>query len=139
VTAKASPVRRWTSVLLRALHLVAVIGFSVDVLGAAKALDHRWPVAVVVSGVVLFAVLYWGRPDRLREVSAASMFAKLALIAAMVALPDWQTPLLWCVVVWSVIFAHAPASFRHARIGSPGLRHQQGPVNAPPSAARDPG
>lgn len=117
MTAKASPVRRWTSVLLRAVHLVTVIGLSAGILGSPAVHDHRWATAVVVSGLALFAVDYWGRPDRLREVSAASLLAKLALVALMIVLPDSQTALFWSVVVWSVIFAHAPASFRHARIG----------------------
>lgn len=117
MTAKPSPARRWSSVLLRAAHLVAVIGLSAGVWGTPAIHDPRWTSAVVASGLALFAIDYWGRPDRLREVSAASLLAKLALVALIIVLPEWQLVLFWSVVIWSVIFAHAPASFRHARIG----------------------
>lgn len=115
--AKATHMRRWTSVLLRAAHLVAVIGLAGTVLLDAGSTGHDWALAVLISGATLFVNDYWGRPDRLLEVSAASIAAKLLLVAALALLPQWQVALFWAVVIWSVIFAHAPASFRHARIG----------------------
>lgn len=111
--------RRWLSVLLRAAHLVAVIGFAAKFL-SGNPHPPDWVIAVLLTGVVLFAHDISAAPKRLFELAAASVLAKLALIAAMLLFPAWQTPLFWAVVVWSVIFAHAPASFRHARVRWPG-------------------
>jgi hypothetical protein len=104
-------------VLLRAAHLVAVIGFAAHFLAVDDAGHGRvWALAILASGVALFVLDFWASPGRLLELSAVSVAVKLALVAAMVVLPQWQSPLFWAVVVWSVIFAHAPASFRHARV-----------------------
>lgn len=107
--------RRWLSVLLRTAHVVAVIGFAAQFLGG-NAHPTAWAMAVLGTGLALFAHDISSAPTRLYEISSASVLAKLALVAAMGLLPAWQTPLFWAVVVWSVIFAHAPASFRHARL-----------------------
>lgn len=116
---RVSLARRWASVLLRAVHLVTVIGLAVEIVGAPAsggASRHLWPAAVLVSGLALFAVDFWGRPGRLLELLATSIAAKLVLVSLMIVVPTWKVPLFWAVVVWSVIFSHAPASFRHARI-----------------------
>ncbi|HEY5763111.1 MAG TPA: hypothetical protein VIS73_07875 [Rhodocyclaceae bacterium] len=116
---RVSLARRWASVLLRAAHLVAVIGLAAEIVSATTASSthaHLWPAAVLVTGLALFTVDFWARPGRLLELLATSIAAKLLLVALMIVLPTWKTPLFWVIIVWSVIFSHAPATFRHARI-----------------------
>lgn len=39
------------------------------------------------------------------------MLLKLALLAGMLAAPQWREALFWLVVAWSAIFSHAPSEF----------------------------
>lgn len=112
-----SKLRRWSSVLLRAAHLVSVIGFAAHFIADNELAGRPWAIAVFLTGTVLFAVDFAAVPSRLFELSSASVAAKLVLVALLILAPKWQTPLFWGIVVWSVIFAHAPASFRHAKLG----------------------
>jgi len=105
---------RWLGIVLRALHLASVI-----LLGAALMAEHQTatPIdAVMISGIALFALDTWSYPGHLFEVAGVSVVLKLILIAAMAIDPAWQLPLFWVVVVWSVLFSHAPASLRHHRL-----------------------
>jgi hypothetical protein len=109
--------RRWLSVVLRGVHLVVVIWLGACLLDTpvspALASAHLW---VFATGATMFAVDLWHHPGHLRETAGLAMVIKLALIAAMAIAPGHALSLFWVVVVWSAIFSHAPASFRHARI-----------------------
>lgn len=107
---------RWLNVVLRGIHLVAVIHFSASILGALPA-SASGGMAVFLSGSALWAVDLWQHPDHLRQMAGFSMMLKLALVAGMVFSPGLRLPLFWTIVVWSVIFSHAPANFRSARPG----------------------
>lgn len=107
---------RWLNVLLRGIHLVAVIHFSASILGALPA-SASGGMAVFLSGSALWAVDLLQHPNHLRQMAGFSMLLKLVLIAGMIVAPGLRLPLFWTIVVWSVIFAHAPASFRNARLG----------------------
>lgn len=113
---RAMLLRRWLNVLLRAAHLVAVIHLALALfLPSTAATDHSFAAtATLISGVALLLVELWSLPSRVFELSTVSIGVKLTMIAALVLLPEWQLALFWAVVVWSVLFAHAPASFRHA-------------------------
>ena len=105
------PALRWLSVLLRSLHLVAVICLGAEVLGAPL---HQQSSGVLLSGLAMFALDLWNKPRMLLEWSGVALALKLCVIALMALYEPLRMPLFWAVVVWSVIFAHAPASFRHA-------------------------
>ena len=112
------PGRRWLSVVLRGVHLVAVIQFSAIVLHAVP--DAQSPfagIAVLASGVLVWLLDLWYRPSHLVEGAGLSMLLKLALLAWMIAAPGLRVPLFWIIVGWSAVFSHAPASFRNARLG----------------------
>jgi hypothetical protein len=116
-----TPLLRWLNMAVRGLHLAAVIGLGAALLGAplsAQGQSH----GVLVSGFALFALDLWGKPRLLLEWSGASLLLKLAAVAAMAFSAEWRLPLFWGVVLWSALFAHAPASFRHGvwlRLPSP--------------------
>ena len=111
------PGRRWLTVVLRSVHLVAVIWLGAclmaEPVGASVRAAHAW---VTVSGVAMFAVDLWCHPGHLRERAGVAVLVKLALIAAMAIVPRHALALFWIVVVWSAVVSHAPASFRHARV-----------------------
>lgn len=108
-----NPFVRWLSVVLRGLHLAAVIALGAALLGAP--LDgHVQSLGVLASGLAMMALDLWVKTHLLKEWSGAALVIKLALVGWMAADAELRLPLFWLLVVWSAIFAHAPASFRHA-------------------------
>ncbi len=111
--------RRWLSVALRGLHLAAVIWLGASILGAPIHASDAPGWAVLSTGLALWALDIWSKPEHLREWAGFSMILKLVLVGAMVALPATRDALFWVVVLWSAAFSHAPASFRNARVFGP--------------------
>jgi hypothetical protein len=115
---KGSIWRRWTNVVLRGGHLVAVIALGAGLLGAPLAVGNA-AVAVAATGLAMFALDTWSKPGHLREVAGIAMLVKLVLVAWMAMDATLRLPLFWLVVAGSAIFAHAPSRFRHAVILGP--------------------
>jgi hypothetical protein len=109
---RRNPVLRWLSVVLRTAHVVAVIGLGAAVLGAPLS-GHQQALGVFGSGLATMALDLWVRPRLFREWSGVALVVKLVAVAWMAFDSTRLVPLFWGVVVWSVLFAHAPASFRH--------------------------
>ena len=107
------PILRWLSVALRGLHLVTVITLGAAVMGAPLSLEQQ-SIGVLLSGIAMFALDLWNKPRMLLEWSGVALIVKLGIIALMALNSELRLPLFWGVVMWSAIFAHAPASFRHA-------------------------
>jgi len=105
--------RRWLSVVLRGLHLVTVVTLGAAILGAPLS-AHAQSIAVFVSGLAMTAVDFWGNDRLWRERAGHALLLKLALVGWMAVDADVRVPLFWLVLAWSALFAHAPASFRHA-------------------------
>jgi hypothetical protein len=113
--ARDFPGKRWLVNLLRAAHLVGVVGLGAGVLGDIP--ETRWfafGLAALTSGLAILALDSWSRPTYFREYVGLAMAAKLALLGALLAWPAQRAPLFWLILVLSVLFAHAPASLRHA-------------------------
>lgn len=111
------PGRRWIIVMLRTLHLVAVIALGALLLGAPA--QPAWPpgaVAGAVSGTGLAMLALDMLADRrhLRSVAGLSVIVKVVLVAGLAAYP--QPWLFWTIAALSAVVSHAPASFRHARV-----------------------
>lgn len=106
---------RWLNVILRGLHLVAVILLGATLLGAP--LDGgQAATAVAASGFVMFALDIWRKPQHLREAAGIAVLLKLVLVGWMVLDASMQLVLFWLIVAGSAISAHAPARFRHAML-----------------------
>lgn len=115
IASKAKPrPARWLGVLLRGLHQVAVVALGAVVLGAPLAAGPQ-ALAVLVSGLALFSLDLATKPGLLRERAGAALLIKLALVAWMAIDDTHRAALFWSIVGGSTLFAHAPASFRHAR------------------------
>lgn len=111
---------RWLGIGMRAIHLAAVVLLGTAVLGAAPRLPFAVTgVALLATGFVLLALETWKKPNHLMQFAGAAMLAKLAFIAWMVVDVPRAELAFWLVTLWSVVFAHAPASFRHRRIDAP--------------------
>lgn len=113
MSAEASGWLRWINVVLRGLHLVAVIFLGAALLGAPIATARAVP-AVVLTGVAMFAVDILKKPSHLREVAGVAVMVKLVLVAWMAADEAARPTVFWLIVATSAVFAHAPARFRHA-------------------------
>lgn len=104
---------RWTGVVLRGLHLVAVIVLGAGLLGAPLATLPA-VAGVAFTGLAMLALDTWQKPSHLREAAGISVLVKLVVVAWMGFDADLRPMLFWLVVAGSAVFAHAPASFRHA-------------------------
>lgn len=109
------PGRRWLVVVLRAAHLAGVVGVGAGLLAGAGA-AAGFVLLMVVSGVAMAALDAWSNPVWLRELAGLSLLVKFALLGWFVADEARRPLLFWLILVFSVIFAHAPASFRHRRL-----------------------
>ena len=105
--------------MLRALHLAAVVVLGAVLMGAPRPL----PMSIVGStllftGVLLFALELWKSRDHWRQVAGVATLGKLALVAWILGDHARALPLFWLLLLWSVVFSHAPASLRHAQLGT---------------------
>jgi hypothetical protein len=112
------PGQRWLGVLLRGLHLVAVVVLGASLLGAPVSGEHA-VVGLWSTGIAMLALDTWSKPSHLREASGLSVLVKLAFVGWMAVDAGSRAVLFWLVVVGSAVFAHAPATFRHAVVLPP--------------------
>lgn len=108
-----APLRRWINVVLRGLHLVAIIVLGAGLVGAPVA-SGLAAAGVAASGLAMLILDTWGHPGHLREAAGAAVLAKLALVGWMAIDAGARPVLFWVLVAGSALFAHAPARFRHA-------------------------
>lgn len=104
---------RWINVILRGLHLVAVILLGAALLGAPQ-VGTQVAIAVAATGFAMFALDIWRKPQHLREASGIAVLLKLVFVGWMALDAAVQHILFWLIVAGSAISAHAPARFRHA-------------------------
>jgi hypothetical protein len=118
---------RWLGIGLRAVHLAAVVLLGTAVLGAAPRLPFAVTgVVLLASGIALLSIETWKTPGHLTQFAGAGMLAKLAFIAWMVVDVQHAELAFWLVTLWSVVFAHAPAWFRHRRVSALWRRRNAG-------------
>ena len=113
--ARDFPGKRWLVNLLRAIHLVGVVGLGAGVIGDIP--EARWlafGMAALVTGLAILSLDAWSRPGYFRENVGLAMAGKLLLLGVLLAWPAQRAALFWLILVFSVLFAHAPASMRHA-------------------------
>ncbi len=113
--ARDFPGKRWLVNLLRAVHLVGVVGLGAGILGEIS--ENRWMAfgtTALASGLTILALDVWSRPSYFREYVGVAMAGKLLLLVLLLAWPAQRAALFWLILILSVLFAHAPASVRHA-------------------------
>lgn len=110
------PGRRWLGVLLRAAHLAGVVGVGAGLVAGGQGAAHGFLVLMVASGVAMAALDAWSNALWLQELAGISLLVKFVLLGWFVADEAARPALFWLILVFSVVFAHAPASFRHRRV-----------------------
>jgi membrane protein implicated in regulation of membrane protease activity len=104
---------RWFGVFLRAFHLAAVLGIGISLYAPDFAYQHEVIVAAAITGAALLLIEFSSKPNMFKEWSGVSLAYKLGFIAGMIIYPIATEVLFWIVIIWSVIFAHAPRTLRH--------------------------
>lgn len=110
------PGRRWLGVGLRAAHLAGVVGVGAGLLVAGAAPSVLFVLLMVASGIAMAALDAWSNPCWLQECAGLSLLVKFALLGWFVVDAAARPSLFWLILLFSVVFAHAPASFRHRRV-----------------------
>lgn len=109
------PGRRWLVVFLRAAHLAGVVGVGAGLL-AGSASAGPFAGLLVISGLLMAALDAWSNPVWLRELAGLSLLVKLVLLLWFAADEAARPALFWIILVFSTLFSHAPASFRHRQL-----------------------
>lgn len=103
--------------LLRALHLVGVVGLGVAALGIRPVSETTVFVGILMaSGILIAALDRWANPAYLFQLNGLAVLLKVLLLAAVGMLAGFSAALFWAVLVGSVLMAHAPRRLRHRRI-----------------------
>ena len=103
--------------LLRALHLVGVVGLGAAVLGVRPDAETAVYVGVLMgAGVAIVALDRWANPDYFSQVNGLAVALKALLLAGVGMLAGFNALLFWAVLVGSVLIAHAPRGLRHRKL-----------------------
>lgn len=109
---KLSEPLRWANILLRGLHVAAVVVLGAALLGAPVAAG-RAVLGLLATGTIMLALDTWKHPGHLREFSGVALEVKLILVGWM-AWDEFSRPLLfWLIVAGSTLFSHASSKIRH--------------------------
>ena len=112
---KLSEPLRWTNILLRGLHLAAVVVLGAALLGAPVSAG-RAVAALAATGALMLALDTWKQPSHLLEVSGVALEIKLLLVFWMAWEESVRPVLFWLIVAGSTVFSHASAKVRHIRV-----------------------
>ncbi len=107
-----SEAERWLSVLLRSLHLAAVVWMGAVLMGAPVPNALPGPL-MLGSGLVMLGMDLRAGRIALKELAGAAVLVKLALVAWMLLQPALAAWIFWLLVVGSSLTSHAPKNVRH--------------------------
>lgn len=103
--------------LLRALHLVGVVGLGAAALGIRPVSETTIFLGILVaSGIFIAALDRWANSAYFCQLSGLAVLLKVLLLAGVGMLAGFNAVLFWALLVGSVLMAHAPRWFRHRRI-----------------------
>ena len=103
--------------LLRALHLVGMVGLGAAALGVRPVSETTVFVGILMaSGVFIAALDRWADPAYFFQLNGLAVLVKVLLLAGVGMLAGFNAVLFWAVLVGSVLVAHAPRRLRHRRI-----------------------
>lgn len=105
--------------LLRALHLVGVVGLGAAALGIRPVSETTVFVGVLLaSGILIAALDHWANRAYFLQLNGLAVVLKVLLLAGVGMLAGFDATLFWAVLVGSVLVAHAPRKLRHRKIFS---------------------
>lgn len=111
------PGRGFVINLLRALHLVGVVGLGAAMLGVRPASETMAFVGMLMAaGIAIAALDRWANPAYFSQVNGLAVLFKVLLLAAVGMLTGFTASLFWSVLVGSVLISHAPRLLRHRKL-----------------------
>ena len=103
--------------VMRALHMVGVVGCGAALLGARPIAEtEAYALLLTASGASIVLLDLWANPEYFRQLSGLAIMLKLLLLAASIWLVGIQAAIFWAVLVGSVMLSHAPKRLRHFRL-----------------------
>lgn len=109
--------RRLLVNLLRAVHLIGVVGVGAAALGVRPVSETMAFVGVLMaSGILIGALDRWTNPDYFFQMNGLAVLFKVVLLAAVGALVGFSAALFWVLLVGSVLISHAPRRLRHHKL-----------------------
>ncbi|MCX7175608.1 MAG: hypothetical protein NT159_17110 [Proteobacteria bacterium] len=103
--------------LLRALHLVGVVGLGAAMLGVRPASETLTFVGLLMTaGIAIAALDRWANPAYFSQVNGLAVLFKVTLLAGVGMLVGFNATLFWSVLVGSVLISHAPRVLRHRKL-----------------------
>ena len=111
------PGRGLVITLLRAVHLVGVVGLGAAVVGMRPAAESVGYVAALMgAGIAMAALERWSYPAYFSQLNGLTVLLKVVLLAGTGMLAGFNAALFWAVLVGSVLVAHAPRGVRHRKL-----------------------
>ena len=105
------------SVFVRATHLLAAAAVAgAFLLDVDPARLHGWGILAALTGLVLLGFEFRLRPRLHREVCGAATILKLLLLGAIILFPTGAPWFVAYAILVAAVGAHAPKSWRHARL-----------------------
>ena len=109
--------RRLLVNLLRALHLVGVVGIGGAVLSVIPPAETAiYGGLLVASGVGMLALDGWADPAYFSQLNGQAIILKVVLLSGAAWLSGIGAALFWAVLVGSVLISHAPRWLRHRKL-----------------------
>lgn len=103
--------------LLRALHLVGVVGVGASLLSVRPASETAsYAGILMLAGLLIVALDRWSNPAYFSQVNGLAVLFKLSLLAAIWMMVGLNAVLFWGVLVGSVLISHAPRTLRHRKL-----------------------
>lgn len=106
--------------LLRALHLVGVVGTGAAVLGALAGTATMWYVGLLIfSGIGIATLDRWADPAYFRQLNGQLVLLKLLSLGVVGWLAGFGSTFavwFWLVLVASALMTHAPGWLRHRKL-----------------------
>ncbi len=99
---------------MRTIHLLAVFGVGGGILfGLDKELwiDYWW--LALTSGVLMMLMDLLANPLWIIQVRGFVVILKLVLLAMLGWQPDWDSFLLFVIIIISAVISHAPGKLRY--------------------------
>ena len=103
--------------VLRALHLIGVVGTGAAVLDASGNSMASWYVGLLfASGILIAALDRWADPAYFNQLNGQLVLLKLVVLCVVGWLAGISAMLFWLVLVGSAMMTHAPSRLRHRKL-----------------------
>lgn len=103
--------------LLRIGHVAGIVGVGAALLHGEAAAGSFLRL-LLASGLGIAVLDRWSNRAYLKQVSGLIVLLKIAALTALMAFAAFDATAFWCLLILSVVAAHAPGRWRHRRVVS---------------------